>query len=292
MTSLADLHLHSTISDGRLTPTELVDLAYKNGVRVMALTDHDIIDGLPDAFAAAEKYADLTLIPGIEMSTDVPGNEVHILGHFIDWQSEDFRAKLSHLQDSRLGRARRMVERLAELGKPVEWERVQSFAEGAVGRPHIALALVEAGHVESVNEAFDRYISRTGPAYVERERLEPEEVVAMILGVGGLATLAHPRELHAAGSLDGLLERLRAAGLTGMETYYQDYDQGEVEMFRQICERFGLLPLGGSDYHGLGGPKQREPGDIPLPIEPVNELFRLAEARGSVGRALLRHNYR
>ncbi len=292
MTSLADLHLHSTISDGRLTPTALVDLAYKNGVRVMALTDHDIIDGLPEAFEAAEKYEDLTLIPGIEMSTDVPGNEVHILGHFIDWQSEDFRGKLAHLQDSRLGRARRMVERLAELGKPVEWERVQSFAEGAVGRPHIALALVEAGHVESVNEAFDQYISRNGPAYVERERLEPEEVVAMILGVGGLATLAHPRELHAAGSLDVLLERLCAAGLTGMETYYQDYDPGEVEMFRQICERYELLPLGGSDFHGLGGPKQREPGDIPLPTEPVNDLFRLAEERGSVERARLRHTYR
>ena len=141
-------------------------------------------------------------------------------------------------------------------------------------------------------EAFDKYISRTGPAYVERERLEPEEVVATILGVGGLATLAHPRELHAAGSLDTLLERLRAAGLTGMETYYQDYDAGEVEMFRQICERYGLLPLGGSDFHGLGGPKQREPGDIPLPIEPVNELFRLAEERGTVDRARLRHTYR
>ncbi|HEY5625392.1 MAG TPA: PHP domain-containing protein, partial [Dehalococcoidia bacterium] len=241
MTSIADLHLHSTISDGRLSPTELVNLAYKNGVRVMALTDHDIVNGLPEAFEAAEKFDDLTLIPGIEMSTDVPGNEVHILGHFIDWQSDDFGAKLAHLQDSRLGRARRMVERLAELGKPVEWERVQSFAEGAVGRPHIALALVEAGHVASVPEAFDKYISRTGPAYVERERLEPEEVVATILGVGGLATLAHPRELHAAGSLDTLLERLRAAGLTGMETYYQDYDAGEVEMFRQICERYGLL---------------------------------------------------
>ena len=292
MTSLGDLHLHSTISDGRLTPTELVDLAYKNGVRVMALTDHDIVDGLPAAFEAAEKYADLTLIPGIEMSTDVPGNEVHILGHFIDWQNEEFRARLAHLQDSRLGRARRMVERLAELGKPVEWERVRSFAEGAVGRPHIALALVEAGHVESVTEAFDKYISRTGPAYVERARLEPEEVVATIRGVGGLATLAHPRELHAAGSLDPLLERLRGAGLTGMETYYQDYDEGEVEMFRQICGRNGLLPLGGSDFHGMGGPKQREPGDIPLPIEPVNELFRLAEERGAVERALLRHTYR
>jgi predicted metal-dependent phosphoesterase TrpH len=292
MTSLADLHLHSTISDGRLKPAELVALAHKNGVRVMALTDHDIVNGLPAAFEAAKKYDDFTLIPGIEMSTDVPGNEVHILGHFIDWQSEDFRAKLAHLQDSRLGRARRMVERLTELGKPVEWERVQSFAEGAVGRPHVALALVEAGHVESVSEAFDKYISRTGPAYVERERLEPEEVVATILGVGGLATLAHPRELHAAGSLDALLERLRTAGLTGMETYYQDYDSGEVEMFRKICERHELLPLGGSDFHGMGGPKQREPGDIPLPIEPVNELFRLAEQRGAVERALLRHIYR
>jgi hypothetical protein len=292
MTSLADLHLHSTISDGRLKPAKLVALAHKNGVRVMALTDHDIVNGLPAAFEAAKKYDDFTLIPGIEMSTDVPGNEVHILGHFIDWQSEDFRAKLAHLQDSRLGRARRMVERLTELGKPVEWERVQSFAEGAVGRPHVALALVEAGHVESVSEAFDKYISRTGPAYVERERLEPEEVVATILGVGGLATLAHPRELHAAGSLDALLERLRTAGLTGMETYYQDYDSGEVEMFRKICEHHELLPLGGSDFHGMGGPKQREPGDIPLPIEPVNELFRLAEQRGAVERALLRHIYR
>ncbi|RLC58710.1 MAG: PHP domain-containing protein [Chloroflexi bacterium] len=292
MTSLADLHLHSTISDGRLTPTKLVDLAYKNGVRVMALTDHDIVDGLPEAFAAAEKYEDLTLIPGIEMSTDVPGNEVHILGHFIDWRNEEFGKRLAHLQDSRLGRARRMVERLTELGKPIEWERVQSFAEGAVGRPHIALALVEAGHVESVTEAFDLYISRTGPAYVERERLEPEEVVAAIRGVGGLATLAHPRELNAAGSLEALLKRLRAAGLTGMETYYQDYDKGEVEMFRQMSERNELLPLGGSDFHGMGGPKQREPGDIPLPIEPVNELFRLADERGSVNRALLRHTYR
>jgi predicted metal-dependent phosphoesterase TrpH len=292
MTSLADLHLHSTISDGRLTPTQVVDLAHKNGVRVMSLTDHDIVDGLPEAFDAARKYEDMTLIPGIEMSTDVPGNEVHILGHFIDWQDEDFRAKLAHLQDSRLGRARRMVEKLATLGMPITWERVQAFAEGAVGRPHIALALVEAGHVETVNEAFDKYISRNGPAYVERERLEPEEVVAMLKGVGGLATLAHPRELHAAGSLDALLERLCAAGLTGMETYYQDYVPEEVENFRRICERFGLLPLGGSDYHGLGGPQQREPGNIPLPIEPVNELFKIAEDRGSLGQALLRHDYR
>ncbi|MEO6197721.1 MAG: PHP domain-containing protein, partial [Dehalococcoidia bacterium] len=180
MPSIADLHIHSTVSDGRLSPTDLMDMAYRNGVRVISLTDHDIVDGLPEAFEAVGKYEDFTLIPGIEMSTDVPGNEVHILGHFIDWQNEDFRTRLGALQESRVGRARKMVDRLGKLGKPVEWERVQSFAEGAVGRPHIALALVEAGHVATVNEAFDLYISRNGPAYVERDHLEPEEVVALI----------------------------------------------------------------------------------------------------------------
>jgi predicted metal-dependent phosphoesterase TrpH len=283
--SIADFHLHSTISDGRLTPTQLVDLAYRNGVRIMSLTDHDIVDGLPEAFEAASKHRGLTLVPGIEMSTDVPGNEVHILGHFIDWQNLDFQKALSRLQESRLGRARKMVDKLAALGKPVDWDRVQSFAEGAVGRPHIALALVEAGHCATVNEAFDLYLSRNGPAYVERERLEPEEVVQLIRGVGGLATLAHPRELNAAGGLDLLLERLRMAGLTGMEAYYQDYTTEEVEMFREMAERFGLIPLGGSDYHGLGGPQQREPGNIPLPEEPVDRLFKLAEERGSAAQA-------
>ncbi|MEO8458591.1 MAG: PHP domain-containing protein, partial [Chloroflexota bacterium] len=141
MPSQSDLHLHSTISDGRLTPTQLIELAYKNGVRRMALTDHDIIDGLPEAFETAARLPGLTLIPGIEMSTDVPGNEVHILGHFIDWQNESFRERLKVLQESRLGRAHKMVDRLVELGMPITWDSVQSFADGAVGRPHIALAL-------------------------------------------------------------------------------------------------------------------------------------------------------
>ena len=290
MPSIADLHIHSTVSDGRLSPTDLMDMAYRNGVRVISLTDHDIVDGLPEAFEAVGKYEDFTLIPGIEMSTDVPGNEVHILGHFIDWQNEDFRTRLGALQESRVGRARKMVDRLGELGKPVEWERVQSFAEGAVGRPHIALALVEAGHVATVNEAFDLYISRNGPAYVERDHLEPEEVVALIKSVDGLATLAHPRELLAAGGLDYLLQRLKGAGLTGMEVYYQDYSDDEVANFKSIADRFGLLPLGGSDYHGLGGPKQRDPGNIPLPRGPVDALFELARQRGSDRHARIVHN--
>ena len=290
MGSLADLHCHSTFSDGRLTPAELVDLAYRNGVRILSLTDHDIVDGLPEAFSAAERYADFTLIPGIEMSTDVPGNEVHILGHFIDWHNPTFLARLRRLQESRLNRARRMVEHLVQLGKPISWERVQFFAgEGAVGRPHIALALVEAGHVTSVNEAFSLYLSRNGPAYVTRDRLGPEEVIAVLLEVGGLATLAHPRELLAAGNLESLLAVLKAAGLTGMEVYYKDYLPEEIDTFRDLASRHELIPLGGSDYHGLGGPQQKEPGDIPLPIEPVQKLLALARERGALERARIAH---
>jgi 3',5'-nucleoside bisphosphate phosphatase len=290
MGSVADFHSHSTFSDGRLSPTELIDLAHRNGVRIMSLTDHDIVDGLREAFEAAKRHGDFTLIPGIEMSTDVPGNEVHILGHFIDWHDEAFLRKLKKLQESRLGRAHAMVDKLNALGKAITWEQVQTFAgEGAVGRPHIALALVEAGHVSSVNEAFELYLSRTGPAYVERERLGPDEVVDLLLGVGGLATLAHPRELLASGNLEDLLALLTRAGLIGMEVYYKDYFPEEVETFRDLAAKFGLIPLGGSDYHALGGPQEREPGDIPLPMEPVERLLSLAAERGALERALVAH---
>jgi len=285
MPSSTDLHTHSNFSDGVLTPTELVDLAYGNGVRTLALTDHDITDGLPEAFQAASRYPDLTLIPGIEMSTDVPGNEVHIVGLFIDWEDAAFQAELTQLRGSRLNRAKKMVERLAQLGKPVAWEKVEEIAgQGTVGRPHIARALIEAGHVQSVNEAFNLYLSRTGPAYVERERLTPGQVVELMLKVGGLCTLAHPRELDL---LNGLLADLKAAGLIGMEVYYQDYGPEEIERLRAVAEKFGVLPLGGSDYHGMGGPQQREPGDIPLPEEPVERLLAIAAERGTLQRARL-----
>jgi len=284
--SLADLHTHSTVSDGRLSPTELVDLAYRNGVRILSLTDHDIVDGLPEAFAATARHPDLTLIPGIEMSTDTPGGEVHILGHFIDWQDPSFQARLAHLQESRLGRARKMVDRLRQLGKPVPWERVESFAgEGAVGRPHIALAMVEAGHVATVSEAFDLYLSRTGPAYVEREHLTTAEVIELIRSVGGFATLAHPMEGNQPEEVEPLVSDLAAQGLTGIEVYYQDYDPGIIQWLLGIANKYGLLPLGGSDFHGLGGSRERQPGDIPLIMEPVQRLLDMARSAGVLARA-------
>ena len=281
MASRADLHTHSTFSDGVLSPTELIDLAYRRGVRIMALTDHDTIEGLPEAFATAARYPDLTLIPGVEISTDIPGSEVHVLGHFIDWQDQEFQCRLQQMRQSRLGRARKMVDKLVALGKPVSWDRVQSFAsEGAIGRPHIARALVEAGRVATVNEAFDLYLNRNGPAYVQRERLAPAQVVEMITHANGLPTLAHPRELD---GLEELLSQLKTAGLIGMEVYYQGYFPEEVERLHAVADRFALIPLGGSDYHGMGGPQEREPGDIPLPDEPVQRLLALARERGAPG---------
>ena len=282
MTSRADFHNHSTFSDGVLSPKALVDLAYDNGVRILALTDHDITDGLPHAFAAASAYPDLTLVPGIEMSTDIPGNEVHILGYFIDWHDRDFQSSLARFQESRLNRGRSMVEKLREMGKDITWERVTEIAgEGAVGRPHIAQALLEKHLVATIHEAFDLYLSRNGPAYVELEKMTPEEVIELLLSVGGLPVLAHPRDLS---GLDDLLAAWKAAGLVGMEVYYQDYDPIEIERLKNLADKFELIPLGGSDYHGLGGPHERLPGHIPLPEAPVERLFSLAAARGVSGR--------
>jgi len=284
MGSRADLHTHSNYSDGVLTPQELIYLAQKRGVRILALTDHDITDGLPEAFHAAKAYPEFTLIPGVEMSTDVPGNEVHILGYFIDSEDEEFQAELARMRQSRLHRGCQMVEKLGELGMPLSWARVQEIAGvGAVGRPHIAQAMMEKGYVSSINQAFNLYLSRNGPAYVEREKKRPEEVVELLRGVGGLCALAHPREL---GELEKLLANLKRAGLIGMEVYYQDYSPVDIERLLALARKFDLLPLGGSDYHGLGGPQQREPGDIPLPDEPVLGLLEMAQQNGVAQRAL------
>jgi predicted metal-dependent phosphoesterase TrpH len=278
MNSLGDFHSHSTYSDGRLSPTALVDLAAGRGVRWLALTDHDITDGIPEAEAAVNRHPGMSLIHGVELSTDVPGNEVHVLGYFLDWHDPNFQATLAHFRESRLDRGVRMVERLAELGMPVSWERVKEIAgEGAVGRPHIAQALVEQGHVASIQEAFDLYLSRNGSAYVERERMTPVEAVSIINSVNGIAALAHPRELQ---GLDDLLDQMCESGLAGMEVFYKDYLPEEVERLRLTAERHNILPLGGSDYHALQGPGEKLPGDIPLPPEAVERFLELAKSRG------------
>ena len=261
----ADFHNHSTASDGKLTPTQIVDLAYANGVRIFALTDHDSTEGIAEARRAAQKYPDFVLIPGVELSTDIEGDEVHILGYFTFEMLEnaDLQADLSRFRAGRFERGRLMTEKLAAIGKPVSWQRVLEIAgEASVGRPHVAQALVEAGHVATIPEAFDLYIGRNGPAYAEREKMTPIEAIQTLKRYGAPAIFAHPSFTR---SFDTVVPQMIAAGLAGMEVYYRDYTPDLVASLAAKAARYGLMPLGGSDYHALDNPGEVEPGDIPLP---------------------------
>ncbi|OGO50867.1 MAG: hypothetical protein A2148_07895 [Chloroflexi bacterium RBG_16_68_14] len=279
MACRADFHTHTTASDGVLSPSDLVRLAYEQGVRVMALTDHDSTEGVAEARRAAEAYPDFTLIPGVELGTDIPGGEVHVLGYFLEPDDPELQETLRRLREGRRGRGQGMVRRLRELGLDVTWEQVQRIAgDGAVGRPHVAQALLEKGYVSTVKEAFDKYIGRNGPAYVEREKLTPAEAVATIVRLGGVPCLAHPADLK---DLEGTLTELKAAGLAAMEVFYKDYSPSTVAALADVARRFDLIPLGGSDYHGIFGQAEPLPGGMhsPLPDEHIEALLALGRER-------------
>jgi predicted metal-dependent phosphoesterase TrpH len=277
MRSKGDFHTHSTASDGRLSPTELVDLVASQGVLYHALTDHDSTEGIAEARRAATKHAGYNLIPGVEMGTDIEGAEVHMLGLYLYPEDAELQQALRTLREGRVGRGYGIVEKLRAMGIMIEWERVKQIAgEASVGRPHIAQALVEKGYVSKVAEAFDRWIGRNGPAYVERDKMTPAESVRFIVDRGGLACIAHPADLAHLVDIDALLSELKAAGMQAMEVFYKDYPPEVVEMLRLAAERHGLLPLGGSDYHGIFGNDERLPGDIPLPESSIERLLEMA----------------
>lgn len=274
-----DLHLHSTASDGRLSPAALVELAHRNGVRRMALTDHDTTEGLKAAVQVGRRLG-VEVIAGIELSTDIPGREIHMLGHCLNYEQPSFQRTLAEFRQGRLERAEKMSAKLAEMGAPISWARVQEIAgEASVGRPHVAQALLEAGYVTSMPEAFDRFIGRNGPAYVERPKLAPAQAIELIHSVHGVAVLAHP--LEGGGVLDQV-EGLVAAGLDGIECYYQGYDSSRVELLVSTARAHGLVPTGGSDYHGfpMSGMSEasNEPGSVPVPPELLDELLRRRRA--------------
>ena len=269
----SDLHTHSTISDGLLSPAELVHQAAAAGVTYLAITDHDSTDGLAEAREAADQHPGLTLIPGIEISTDVPEGEAHILGYLLDTENAELQATLASFRDDRVGRAMRMVENLGNLGVPVSWARVVEIAgDGAIGRPHIAQALMEAGHVPSIREAFDRYISNDGPAYAGRRKMLPEEAFRLVRQYGGIPALAHPNETP---QLESLLAGWVEAGLAGMEVYYGLYPDDLRTHLKSLADEHGLLALGGSDYHGPGRAAECPLGGSNTPLEAGESLLAL-----------------
>ena len=275
----ADLHLHSTASDGRYPPEDLVRMAVSRDVEVMAITDHDTVDGIPAALEAAKSFPKLKLIPGVEISTDVPHGEVHMLGYLIDYADPGLTRKLAELRNSRKERAQKMIDKLAGMSVEIEWERVQEIAgSGSVGRPHIARAMMEKGYVQSTREAFQRYIGREGPAYVEREKMTPEEVVVLIVKVGGLPVLAHPADMD---NLEDFLPRLQRVGMVGMEVYYNGYNSKTVELLASLASKHNLIALGGSDYHGLDTHTETPLGGVDIPSDCVKRFLHLARQRAS-----------
>ena len=270
--ALVDLHLHTTASDGRLTPSELVDLAAAQGLRVIAITDHDSTEGLPEAFESARKHPNLTVIPGIELSADVPGNEIHILGYYIRHEDSDVQETLTQFRQGRQDRGRRMVESLREMGMNITWERVQELAgEAAIGRPHVAQALVEGGWVRDTDEAFEKYIGRNAPAYTERAKLSPTDAIDLIKSWGGVPVMAHP--IYVDDYLNHVAD-LKAAGLVGMEVHYAKFSREQVNELARVAEKFGLVPCGGSDYHAIPDRDEHLPGSSGPPLEAVELLKR------------------
>ena len=275
MASGVDLHLHTTNSDGRLTPTELIRLAAGKGLKVVSVTDHDSTEGLAEANETVREFPQMRIIPGIELSTDIPGDEIHMLGYFIKYDDAQFQDTLLRFRRGRVERAQLMVEKLDALGIHLEWDRVQAIAgEGSVGRPHIALAMVEAGYCTEPQYAFPEYLGRNGLAYVERPKMMPAEAVEMILGIGGVPVLAHPAYMT---DMRSNIAELVPAGLVGMEVYYSRYKPALVQELAQLAKSHGLIPCGGSDYHGLGNSDEPLPGSQGPPMETVERLEEAAD---------------
>jgi predicted metal-dependent phosphoesterase TrpH len=276
--SRIDLHIHTSDSDGKYTPPEIVAKAAKAGVKIMAICDHDTVNGIESAMQAANKVPGLTLVPGVEISTDVPAGEVHVLGYFIDYRGTELSGVLSGMRKSRIERARRMIEKLSHLGVRLDWPRVQEIAgTGTVGRPHVAQAMLEKGYITSIKDAFVRYIGRGGPAYVEWEKLTPAMAVALIVRSHGLPVLAHPLT---ASDPEALVAELVPAGLSGIEAFYNDNSSEQIEWALTLARRHNILTTGGSDYHGLDESAETPIGGAPVPDWVAEKLFALAKERG------------
>lgn len=269
----ADLHIHSVYSDGSFTPQELIDMAQKKGLKTVALADHDTVEGVEKMIKKGNQKG-IEVIPAIELSTFKEKAEIHILGYYIDYNLPDLLRVVKSIFDSRLERARKMVEKLNNIGIKVEYQDVEDIAgDKYVGRPHIARALVNAGYIDEMGEAFtEKYIGNGGQAYVPKFQLTPEEAINIILKAGGIPVLGHPYFINKgepfnAEDIQGLVKK----GLAGIEVYHSKHDNRTSMYYLQIARKLNLLVTGGSDFHGENSPGV-ELGDVTVSDKEVVKL--------------------
>ncbi len=270
--SAIDLHMHSTASDGSDAPEAVAALAARNGLRVISLTDHDSLEGLPAAAARAEA-AGIRLIPGVELSVHEQGTDVHLLAYGFDPADPELGASIARYREARGERARKILARLKGLGIRISLETVEEIARGgALGRPHVAEALLQGGFVESFNEAFQRYLGAHAPAYVPKAPVRLEDASKVVREAGGVTVLAHPGTLNR----DHLIPGWARRGLDGIEVWHSKHDAGAVARYQSYAKMHGLLMTGGSDYHGERTPSVTV-GSVPVPetvLGPLDEAFR------------------
>jgi len=265
-----DLHLHTTCSDGTLSPRQTVEEAVRVGVTAISITDHDTVEATADAQEAA-RGTHLAVVPGVEMSCDYGRTEVHVLGYYVDTSSAALRERLRAVREARVVRAEQMAARLRNLGVPLTLADVRRAAEvgkgdgpgnQSLGRPHVAAALVAGGHCATLQEAFDRYLKKGRPAYVPRYKLTPVEAVHMVREAGGCPVLAHPGLI--VGERD-LPRRLVPEGLAGIEAYHPEHGAADTQRLLRLAEELGLLVTGGSDSHGPAAVRPVAIGAVPVP---------------------------
>ncbi len=265
---LFDLHMHSTASDGTMSPSELVNMAVERGVIAMAITDHDSIGGIHEGTEAA-KQAGVEFFHGVELNTDANEIEIDILGYFIELNDSQFQELIKYREKERIRRAKGMVEKLIMLGCDIKYDRVRELARGVVARPHIAQALIEKGYANNQKDAYDRLIGYGKPAYVERDPLLPQDAIQKIKEAGGLPIIAHPGLIGD----DDFVRSLLDSGAEGLEAYYAYHSPEQVEKYLQFSREYGVITSCGSDYHGPERLKSKPMGSMAAPIE-VLDAFR------------------
>jgi predicted metal-dependent phosphoesterase TrpH len=266
-----DLHIHTTASDGKFSPSEIVGKAFEQGLRYIAICDHDSIAGVAPAQEASKNYSGLTVFSGVEINTDIPSGELHVLGYLCDCRNDELNTALEKLRNSRLDRALKITQKLRKLGFKIDYERVREIAgTGSVGRPHIAQALLERGYISNLKEAFNRYISRGGPAFVERDKITPVEAVQLVSRARGIPVMAHPFTCE---NPDLLIGELKAAGLAGIEAFYGSYSPEQISQLLDLANKYALITTGGSDFHGLAATGESPLGTAAVPLECAERLL-------------------
>ena len=270
--SRLDLHLHSTASDGSDTPAQVAAHAAREGVEIIALTDHDAVDGIPPLREKAEASG-IRVITGAELSINEQGIDVHVLAYGFDPDEPGFQTALTRWREGRHERARKILARLKGVGIRIPIEDVEAIADGgAIGRPHVAEALMREGYVESLNEAFQRFLGHHAPAYVPKMKVSMEEASAIVREAGGVMVLAHPGTLNR----DHLIPGWTTRGLDGIEVWHTKHDPASVKRYSALAAQYGLLMTGGSDCHGERTPGVKI-GSVPVPdsvLGPLDEAIR------------------